>query len=94
MKNTPDWAFRAAYMWENHKVSVEVANEAFADSEALHLEPDPASKSGESNRTIGYSPTANAVIVVITVPDGENLWGANGWRANSTEIRKYWSEGK
>jgi len=80
-------------MWANHQISVEVANEAFTDTEALHLEPDPASRSGQSNRTIGYSPMANAVIVMITIPDGAAVWGANGRRANPSEISKYWNEG-
>ena len=44
--------------------------------------------SGQSARVIGYSPIATAVLVVILVrPEGRpgSWWGANGWRANSTD---------
>ena len=34
------------------------ANEAFADDDALVDSPDPASKSGKSDRLVGYSRTA------------------------------------
>lgn len=41
---------------------------------------------------IGYSPSAAAVLVVILVHREDRpgaWWGANGWRANSTDRRTY-----
>ena len=81
-------------MAERHGVSVEIANEALADVDALVWNPDPKSESGLSIRVVGYSLTAQAVITVIVIPndEGDGYWGLNGWPSNSTERRLY-SEG-
>jgi uncharacterized DUF497 family protein len=79
-------------MWSRHQVTVEQANEALADADALLFDPDPKSKSGISARVIGYSPSATAVLVVILVrrdDTPESRWGANGWRANANDRRTY-----
>lgn len=52
-----DWPHRAAYI-ERHGMTVGMANEAYRDPDAVVFDPDLASKSGLSVRTIGYSPTA------------------------------------
>ena len=75
-----------------HQLTVQAANEALADPDALLFDPDPKSTSGKSARVIGYSPTAAAVLVVILVRRDDrsgSWWGANGWRANSTDCRIY-----
>lgn len=66
------------------------ADEAFADDGALVDSPDPASKSGQTDRLVGYSPSARMVIVVIYLREG--LIGVNAWRANPTQARRYWEE--
>jgi hypothetical protein len=79
-------------MRTRHQVTVQQANEALADADALLFNPDPKSTSGVSARVIGYSPTAAAVLVVILVRREDkpgSWWGANGWRANSTDRRIY-----
>jgi hypothetical protein len=50
--------------------------------------PDPASKSGLSDRLVGYSASAHMVIVVIYLRDG--LIGVNAWKANATQAGRYW----
>lgn len=89
-----DWKHRAGYMDQRHGVSVEIANEALTDTDALVWNPDPKSESGASIRVVGYSHTAVAVITVIVIPkdEGDGYWGLNGWFSNSTERRLY-SEG-
>lgn len=90
-----DWQHGAEHMWSGHQVSVEQANEALADDERIIADPDPASRSGQSARVIGYSPSAATVLVVILVHREDRpgaWWGANGWRANSTERRTYWEQ--
>ena len=75
-----------------HRVTVQEANEALADADALLFDPDPKGTSGVSARVIGYSPTAATVLVVILVRREDkpgSWWGANGWRANSTDRRIY-----
>jgi hypothetical protein len=67
----------------------EWADEAFLDPAAVHLVPDPQSRSGASNRTIGYSPSAGAVLVVITMIIDGDLVGLTAWVANSTDRRIY-----
>ncbi len=90
-----DWHHGAEHMWDRHQVNVEQASEALADDERIVADPDPASRSGVSARVIGYSPAAAAVLVVILVRRVDRpgaWWGANGWRANSTERRTYWEQ--
>jgi hypothetical protein len=72
-----DWQHGAEHMWGRHQVTVEQAGEALADDERIVADPDPA---------------AAAVLVVILVQREDRAgawWGANGWRANSTERRTY-----
>jgi hypothetical protein len=54
-------------MHAQHQVTVQQANEALGDPDALLFDSDPKSTSGGSARLIGYSPTAAAVLVVILV---------------------------
>ncbi|MGH3501257.1 MAG: hypothetical protein ACRDQA_10280 [Nocardioidaceae bacterium] len=78
-----DWSRRAEYVHARHGIDSAWANEAVADEHAVWLVPDPASRSGQAVRVIGYSPTAGAVLSVILVradadpserPDGD-WWG-------------------
>ncbi len=66
------------------------ADEAFADDDALVDSPDPASRSGKTDRLVGYSRTARMVIVVIHLRD--ELIGVNAWKANETQARGYWED--
>ena len=79
-------------MWSAHQISVEQANEALADIAAVVIDPDTKSRSRRSARVIGYSPSVDAVLTVIVVRREDRAggwWGANGWRANSSEQRIY-----
>lgn len=79
-------------MWSQHLVSIEQANEALADTAAVVIDPDTKSRSGQGARVIGYSPGVGAVLTVILVHrEGRprTWWGANGWRANSSDQRTY-----
>jgi uncharacterized DUF497 family protein len=87
-----DWQHGEDHMRTGHQITVQAANDALADPDALLFDPDPKSTSGQSARVIGYSPTAAAVLVVILVRREDrpgSWWGANGWRANSTDRRIY-----
>ncbi len=87
-----DWTHGSEHMSSRHQVSIAEANEALADSDARLFDPDPKSKYATSARVIGYSSTAVAVLVVILVHRQDKpgaWWGANGWRANSTDRRIY-----
>ena len=90
-----DWKYRGEYIRTRSErrpgdtdIEPEWAGEAFADDDALVDSPDPASKSGETDRLVGYSPTARTVIVVIYLR--ERLIGVNAWKANPTQARRYW----
>jgi hypothetical protein len=78
-------------MWTNHRVTVDEADEALADVDALWLDPDPKSKSGSSIRVIGYCPSRREILTVVLVRESRAdwLWGAKGWLANSTDRAKY-----
>ena len=87
-----DWLHGGEHMWSRHRVTVAEATEALADTDAQLFDPDPKSKLGTSARVTGYSPTAMATLVVILVRREDQpgaWWGANGWRANSTDRRTY-----
>jgi len=63
-----------------------------ASGQALRIDPDPASKSGRSVRTIGYSASAGGLVTVITLIDDGVTYGVNAWRSNNTDIRRYGEE--
>jgi hypothetical protein len=95
----PDWFHRGEYIRtrsdrksRSGETNIEPrwANEAFLDKDAIELDPDPASKSGRSVRTIGWSDSAGFVITVITVRDDDgHLWGVNAFKANDVDQRRY-----
>lgn len=66
---TVDWTYTAAHMLESHGITPQIANEALADPERITHTPDYNSTSGRTNRVIGYSVSARAVIAVIVLPD-------------------------
>jgi hypothetical protein len=99
-----DWSKRGDYIRSRSQrkggefdVEPEWATEAVMDEQRLVAAPDPASKSGETIRVVGYSGSANRVLVVILLPvdlaDIDGSWiGVNAWAANSTTIRRYHRE--
>jgi uncharacterized DUF497 family protein len=87
-----DWTHRAQYIWDKHQVTADQADEALADPEAVEFIPDYNSRSGTSDRTIGYSPSATKVLTVITVEEGGVVYGANAWKSNDRD-RRYYIEG-
>jgi hypothetical protein len=88
-----DWSHQGDYMAARHGVTAEQANEALADSDALVFDPDYASRSGRSVRTIGWSPSAGRLLTVITLADAGVVYGVNGWPANDTDTRHYHRKG-
>ena len=94
-----DWQYRGDYIRTRSRrrpgdidIEPDWADEAFADDDALVDSPDPASKSGETDRLIGYSPSARFVIVVVYLRAGRV--GVNAWKANSTQANRYWRTGE
>lgn len=94
----PDWQHRGDYIRTRSarkgsagETDIEPAwaDEAYADPAAVIFRPDPASRRGASDRTIGWSDSAGFLITVITVRDGATLWGANAWKSNETDQRWY-----
>jgi uncharacterized DUF497 family protein len=78
-----------AHMRERHGVTAEEAEEAIDDPESLLRSPDPASRSGKSDRYIGWSLTRDELLVVIVVSHGERLYGVNAWPANAAHRNLY-----
>ena len=90
--NGCDWSYRGDYVRERHGIEPDWADEALHDPDALRISPDPSSRSGRSDRTIGYSPAAGCLLTVITLADGPVTYGVNGWRSNSSDARRYKEE--
>ncbi|GAB3036509.1 hypothetical protein GCM10027052_13570 [Parafrigoribacterium mesophilum] len=78
-----------AHMLASHGVTVTEAEEALTDLERIAQIPDPASRSGNSDRYIGWSTSRNELLVVIVVHDGDILYGGNAWPANAKAQRIY-----
>jgi hypothetical protein len=87
-----DWKYRADYIRRRHDIEAEWPNEALDDPDALRIEPDPASRSGRSVRTIGYSGRAGGLVTVITVEEAGVTFGVNAWRSSETDARRYREE--
>lgn len=81
-------------MFDRHAITVAMANEALTDPDRLAFSPDWASKSGASDRTIGFSRTAGDVLDVITVEEDGVVYGVNGWKSNATSKAKYINGGE
>lgn len=97
-QEVPDWRHRAEYIRTRSTrkesagetdIEPEWADEAFTDPYAVIFSPDPASRRGQSDRTIGWSETAGILITIITVREGAKLWGANAWKSNDVDQRHY-----
>jgi len=76
-------------MATRHGVSVEQANEAVVDPEVLVFDPDYASQSGRSVRSIGWSASAGRLLTVITVAEDGVVYGVNGWPASDVDSCRY-----
>ena len=81
------------HMWDKHRTTAAVAVEALNDPDVVAFIPDPKSRSGKSNRFIGFSPSAGRVLVVIVVDHDGGQYGANCWPASPTDQRIYREEG-
>jgi hypothetical protein len=77
------------HMWDKHRMTVAMAVEALTDPDVVAFIPDPRSRSGKSSRFIGFSPLADAVVVVIVVDHEGQQYGGNSWAANPTDQRIY-----
>ena len=78
-------------MRRRHGVEVAWANEALRDPDALHIDPDPSSRSGERSHH-RLLPKAGVLLTIITVSEGGTTYGVNGWRSNTTDIKRYGEE--
>jgi len=84
-----DWSKRGEYMRHRHGVTAVHADEALADAGRVVLDPDPASESGRSVRTVGWSPSAGRLLTIITLDHEGTIYGVNGWESNPTDQRRY-----
>jgi uncharacterized DUF497 family protein len=87
-----DWSFTENHVRQRHGVEIAWIAEALNDPEALVLNPDPASRSGRSIRTIGYSISAKRLLTVITVEEDGKIYGVNGWKSSNIDVRRYKEE--
>lgn len=91
-----DWSKRHGYIASRSvrrpgdtDIDPQWANEALTDPHRRLFDPDYASQSGQSLRTIGWSQTAGMLLTVITVRYAGRIYGANAWRAGRTDQRHY-----
>lgn len=89
---TADWRERGDYMLARHGIHPAWADEALNDPDRLVITPDPASRSGRGTRTIGWSHPASRIVTIITLTEGDTLYGVNGWVANNKDQALYRQE--
>ena len=77
------------HMWEGHRLTPAQAEEALADKYVLAYVPDPASRSGKSDRYIGLCESLGVLVVIVVRHEGQQ-YGANGWVANERDAQAYW----
>jgi hypothetical protein len=53
------------------------------------LFPIPRADPGAAFALSGYSPTAGCLLTVITVTEGDVIYGVNSWKSNDIDIRRY-----
>lgn len=87
-----DWSHRGDYIATRHGVRAQDAEEALADPDAVVFDPDYASQSGRSVRTIGWSPSMGRLLTVITLAAGALTYGVNAWPSNDGDARRYSTE--
>jgi hypothetical protein len=83
-----DWTKRGEYI-AKRAMTPAIADEALADPDALVQNLDPASRSGVSVRTIGFSATFGGLVTVITVDEDGTTRAINAWPSNDTDTGKY-----
>jgi hypothetical protein len=81
------------HMWNRHQLTPAQAEEALNDPYVLVYVPDPASRSGQSDRYVGMCASLG-VLVVIVVRELGTQYGANGWHANPRDAKEYWDRRK
>lgn len=87
---TPD---AVQHMWDRHQITPAQAEEALSDPYALAYIPDPASRSGQSDRYIGMCASLKVLVVIVVRHEGQQ-YGANGWVANERDAKAYWDKRK
>jgi uncharacterized DUF497 family protein len=77
-------------MFERHHVTTHQADQALHDPERVVIQPDYASRSGESVRVIGFCPSLGDMLTVIVVVDeGGHEYGASAWKSNQRDRHIY-----
>lgn len=69
-----DWSKRGDYI-AKHGITPDQADEPLNDANAVIFDPDYNTKSGRQVRTLGYSPSAQAVLSAITPRQGRCRMG-------------------
>ena len=95
-----DWQYRADYIRHRssrkgnpneYDVEPEQATEAALDEH--RRASDSGSKTGESLKVVGHSPSAGHILTVMLVPKDHpptgDWWGANAWKAKPADQRDY-----
>ena len=93
-----DWLHRREHIEQRSQrkgeteqnILVQWAGQAYLNESAVTFDPDYASDTGLSMRTIGWSDPAGFLIIVITVRDeNDHLRGATAFRANCMDECHY-----
>ncbi|MDR0504879.1 MAG: hypothetical protein LBG70_03595 [Bifidobacteriaceae bacterium] len=102
MVEVPDWSKRREHVESRSSrgcsTDVDVlttwADQAYLNEWAVRFDPDYASRTGRSVRTISWSDSAGFIVTVITVRDDTgHLWGATAFKANMKD-QSYYTEGR
>jgi uncharacterized DUF497 family protein len=85
-------AEHSEHMRSKHGVLVSEANQVLVDPDRVVRAPDPASRSGQSARVIGWCNTRNVLLTLIVVEFEGTWYGASGWLSGPKDIKRYEEE--
>ena len=62
-----DFETAAEHIWQGHRILMDWVREACSDDDRVILDPDPASRSGQSLRIVGFSASFGHPVTVVAI---------------------------
>lgn len=89
MDEDTDFETAADHIWQGHRILMDRVREACSDEDRVILDPDPASRSGQSLRIVGFSTSCGDTITVVAVRRRYHFEVTSAWRSNARDQRIY-----
>ncbi|MDA2987904.1 MAG: transposase [Actinomycetota bacterium] len=84
-----DFEAAAEHIWQGHRILMDWVREACSDDDRVILDPDPASRSGQSLRIVGFSASFGHPVTVVGFRRRTHIEITSAWRSNPRDQRIY-----